>query len=57
MQELSHCHCEVLLVLDLFLVEFAEGQDAHGEDVHAAVAFSEALYALEDLDGRRGTRR
>lgn len=57
MQELADCHCEVLLVLYLLFVELSEREDAHGEDVHAAVALGEALDALEDLCAREGTRR
>jgi hypothetical protein len=57
MQELAGCYCEVLLVLYFLLVELSEREDAHGEDVHAAVPFGETLNALEDLSGRNGTRR
>lgn len=57
MQELANCYCKVLLVLYFLLVELSEGEDAHGEDVHAAVPFGKALNALKDLSGMGGTRR
>lgn len=57
MKELPNCYCEVLLVLYFLLIEFSEGKDAHGQDVHAPVPFGEALNGLEDLNGKEGTRR
>ena len=48
-QELAHCHCEVLLILYLFAVEVSQGENAHRQDVGAFVAIDEALNELEYL--------